>query len=82
MSCARIHRLRGYPLLAGLAASLVLAWGPLPARASSHAEAPMIAEDPEADGAEEPAACMTPMVTATITTISAAAPPARYSGRT
>jgi hypothetical protein len=39
-------------LLAGLAASLAIAWGAPLAHASSHAEAPMIAEDPEADSTD------------------------------
>jgi hypothetical protein len=39
-------------LLAGLASSLATAWGPPAARASSHAEAPMISEDPQADNTD------------------------------
>jgi Domain of unknown function (DUF4331) len=39
-------------LLAGLAAGMVWGGTAAPARASSHAEAPMISEDPEADGTD------------------------------
>src|SRR5947209_16839922 len=51
---SRSHlRSRGGPLLwTGLAASLAMVGGPPAARASSHAEAPMIAEDPEADNTD------------------------------
>jgi hypothetical protein len=38
--------------MAGLAAGLVLAWGSPAARASSHSEAPMIAEDAQADNTD------------------------------
>src|SRR5439155_9882707 len=49
---SRIYLLRGYSLLAALAGCVAMAWGPSAARASSHAEAPMIAEDPEADNTD------------------------------
>src|SRR5947209_19969609 len=51
---SRSHlRSRGGPLLwTGLAASLAMVGGPPAARASSHAEAPMISEDPEADNTD------------------------------
>src|SRR5438477_12977711 len=52
MSHSRLYPLRGSLLWTGLAASLAMAWGPAPARASSHAEAPMIAEDPQADNTD------------------------------
>jgi hypothetical protein len=52
MSCSRIHALRGVPLLAGLLSSLAIAGSPPSAWASSHAEAPMISEDPQADNTD------------------------------
>jgi uncharacterized protein DUF4331 len=52
MSGQRFDPLRGYPLMAGLVAGLVLAGGSPAARASSHAEAPMIAEDAQADNTD------------------------------
>jgi hypothetical protein len=38
--------------LAGVATGLAMAWGPPAARASSHAEAPLISEDPQADNTD------------------------------
>jgi hypothetical protein len=49
MSHHRFSLLWGCPLLA---AGLALAWGAPAARASSHAEAPMISEDPQADNTD------------------------------
>src|SRR5690242_16223333 len=52
MSYSGMRSFAGYPLLAGLAASLVIGWGAPPARASSHSEAPLIADDPVADNTD------------------------------
>lgn len=52
MSRSRHDPLRGPLLFAGLAASLAMLGGAPAARASSHSEAPMISEDPEADNTD------------------------------
>ncbi len=52
MPSSRSHTAGRFSLLAGLAVGTALAWGPPAAHASSHAEAPMISEDPQADNTD------------------------------
>jgi hypothetical protein len=52
MFCIRFDPRRGVPLAAGLALGLVMAGPPPAAQASSHSEAPMIAEDGQADNTD------------------------------
>jgi hypothetical protein len=52
MSRTHSRPLRGYPLLAGLAIGLAATWAPAAVHASSHSEAPLIAEDGQADNTD------------------------------